>query len=57
MRVPRISLDARIEAVGVEDDGTVEIPAEVFRRDGRPVPTLATRAPRTTPRTATRRTW
>ncbi|WP_031509313.1 class F sortase [Streptomyces megasporus] len=31
VRVPRISLDARIEAVGVEDDGTVEVPADAGR--------------------------
>lgn len=28
VRIPRVSLDARIEAVGVADDGTVEIPAD-----------------------------
>ncbi|MFH8370611.1 class F sortase [Streptomyces sp. NPDC018031] len=26
LRVPRVSLDARVQGVGVEDDGTVEVP-------------------------------
>ncbi|HZG03882.1 MAG TPA: class F sortase [Streptomyces sp.] len=28
LRIPRVSLDARIEAVGVTDDGMVEVPAD-----------------------------
>ncbi|WP_149546752.1 class F sortase [Streptomyces marokkonensis] len=28
LRVPRVSLDARVQDVGVEDDGTVEIPSD-----------------------------
>ncbi|CAL9534637.1 class F sortase [Streptomyces sp. Tu 3180] len=31
LRVPRVSLDARVQAVGVRDDGTVEIPDNAGR--------------------------